>query len=1005
MSDPLQHASAGRSGSLSSSSTAGNENQWVSRFSVGSNGPDSQTEVMRLVPDAEVFGGFRLVERINQPANGEVWRAIRPDGQCVKLHCIDLSRPNVALEIRALNLMLPVRHPHLVSIFGPWERAGWVAVGMDLADGSLLDQFEAARRAGQAGLEAGKLVDYMSHAARGIDFLNKPKPAATGAGQAGLIHCRIQPAHLLVFGEVLRVGDFDGVQRFEADQNSDSQLISAQFAYPATGYSAPELFRGQISLWSDQYSLAASYYHLRSGRQPTPSFGNNDSLDISRLPVMERPILQRALSADPLQRWSNCQEFVEALRGVVRPVVSIPTRNSLATQEAFLIDLSPPSEDLPALTTPILDWKKPVDDSVQRPVATPLRIILATESISATLGELDSAASGFTEKSPLVDSASPVPNSETLDPTHEKLDVAESIPVESETPIVSPILDETDLAVAGLPLTSAWLADEPYALTANPATRPNRPRRFLMPLAGVAAVILLGTIWFEMRWTVPLLRSQANVNPQKTIQTLRNDPRQVQENPEEIKSSPTLVEVPRSSFGANPELARTGPAPTRPLAQFVIPPTETPRLETEVVQKRIEPDLMIAKQTTNSSAATVAESIEKEVVPATRSLESPTPELPTSPVPIATNLPVIPPPDSARITKIEQDRIAEVEKAKSLKIEQARIAKIEQDRIVEQARIAKIEQDRIVEQARIAKIEQDRIVEIEKAKSLKIEQARIAKIEQDRIVEVEKAKSLKIEQDRIVEQARIAKIEQDRIAEVEKAKSLKIEQARIAKIEQDRIVEIEKAKSLKIEQARIAKIEQDRIVEQARIAKIEQDKIAKIEQDRIADVEKARIAKIEQGYTLAEIKTATQLWGESTRELLTGKARQLLTEGRNWSQTHPLPTPANEVTLTPKVTSPVPPKPKTATILVRMPVTEAELVVRGAVGRGNPEEWYGADRVIHSPPFTTAQEYLVGSFWTERDGRQSTRTQKLRVEPGHKYEVDLRTDPPSARDLPDGDDQ
>ncbi len=83
-----------------------------------------------------------------------------------------------------------------------------------------------------------------------------------------------------------------------------------------------------------------------------------------------------------------------------------------------------------------------------------------------------------------------------------------------------------------------------------------------------------------------------------------------------------------------------------------------------------------------------------------------------------------------------------------------------------------------------------------------------------------------------------------------------------------------------------------------------------------------------------------------------------------------------------------------------MPSSKAELIVRGEVGRGNPDEWYGPRRVIHSPPITGTRDYLIGALWTDPSGRKTTRAQPLKVEPGGLYEVDLRSENPTAVEVP-----
>jgi hypothetical protein len=92
-------------------------------------------------------------------------------------------------------------------------------------------------------------------------------------------------------------------------------------------------------------------------------------------------------------------------------------------------------------------------------------------------------------------------------------------------------------------------------------------------------------------------------------------------------------------------------------------------------------------------------------------------------------------------------------------------------------------------------------------------------------------------------------------------------------------------------------------------------------------------------------------------------------------------------------------QPRTATIEILMPTEKAELVVRGEVGKGNPDEWYGPKRVVHTPPLRKGADYLVGAFFLGDDGRPLTRTRPIRIEPGKSYEVDLRPARPTSREI------
>ena len=91
----------------------------------------------------------------------------------------------------------------------------------------------------------------------------------------------------------------------------------------------PEVFGGQLTDWSDQFSFAVSYHVLRTGRFPfpTPPTGSRGELargyqrpdpDLSSLSVVERAAVARALSPIPQQRFPTCGHFMSAVLASLR---------------------------------------------------------------------------------------------------------------------------------------------------------------------------------------------------------------------------------------------------------------------------------------------------------------------------------------------------------------------------------------------------------------------------------------------------------------------------------------------------------------------------------------------------------------------------------------------------------------------------------------------------------------------------------------------------------------
>jgi WD40 repeat protein/serine/threonine protein kinase len=280
---------------------------------------EGRLAVSDLEPGQEPAPGYQLVRRLGKGGFGEVWEARAPGGFRVAFKFVTLAGAAGEAELRALEIIRNLRHPNLLSIFGTWQTAGRLIIGMELADATLLDEFNTVVAGGEKGLARRPLVRYSLDVAKVIDYLNKPRHFLGGKKPVGIQHGDIKPQNILRVGEGIKVGDFGLVQ-----------LLERSLAQRAGGltphYAAPEVFDGHISHWSDQYSLAVTWCHLRGGQLPfTGTFeevrdGHCQQVpDLNMLPEEERPVVARALAKDPRQRWPNCRAFIKALADSVRP--------------------------------------------------------------------------------------------------------------------------------------------------------------------------------------------------------------------------------------------------------------------------------------------------------------------------------------------------------------------------------------------------------------------------------------------------------------------------------------------------------------------------------------------------------------------------------------------------------------------------------------------------------------------------------------------------------------
>ena len=268
-----------------------------------------------LGPGSEPVPGYHLVSRIGRGSTGEVWKAIGPGGFPVALKFVGLGERDAEDELRSLSLMKNVRHANLLTIFGTWQLDGLLVVGMDLADGTVMDRCAEAIGRGEPGIPPKELATFMEQAARGVDFLNQPRHRILGRDAVGLLHRDIKPQNLLLVGGSVKLADFGLV----ASLDDPWEIHNAQSLTSA--YIPPEWSQGRFARESDQYALAMTYCRLRSGRLPTSRMAGYqavpDELDLAMLPERERPILARALARCPEDRWADCLTFANELAGAI----------------------------------------------------------------------------------------------------------------------------------------------------------------------------------------------------------------------------------------------------------------------------------------------------------------------------------------------------------------------------------------------------------------------------------------------------------------------------------------------------------------------------------------------------------------------------------------------------------------------------------------------------------------------------------------------------------------
>jgi serine/threonine protein kinase/tetratricopeptide (TPR) repeat protein len=300
----------------------------------------------------EPVPGYRLMRFLGRGGFGEVWHATAPGGTEVAFKIIDLSERTGLKEWRAVQRVKKIRHPNLTPILALWlrdkdgnlleevdvdptsdsrHRPTEMYFAMGLGDKSLLDRLKKCKDQGLSGIPVAELLNYLEDAARALDHLNSPRHDL-GYGPVAIQHCDVKPQNILVVGDAAQVCDF-GLARVLGDNRSTTN------AAVTLAFAAPELLEeGKPSNATDQYSLAMTYFYLRTGTLP---FSRNDAnsvilealegrIDLSRLNSAEQQVIRQALARKPASRFPTCLDMARELRRAVEQATT--NRTSLVIE-------------------------------------------------------------------------------------------------------------------------------------------------------------------------------------------------------------------------------------------------------------------------------------------------------------------------------------------------------------------------------------------------------------------------------------------------------------------------------------------------------------------------------------------------------------------------------------------------------------------------------------------------------------------------------------------------
>ncbi len=283
--------------------------------------------IFDLELDNDAIPGYKVAADLGGTTYYRLQKVIAPDKSARLWKRIDLPSGGSQVETRTISMLSKLQHPGLNQILHLYrvDAGKTIIIESELPVQSLKDRLCESAKGSRGtpvaghGIPPEELLRYMDNVADGLDYLNTPQPLAKGERPA-ILHRALRPECLAMFdspeGRVCRIYDF-GVAKAVTDNESvqHSQGLSQQ------EFSPPEFVDGNTAPSSDQFSLAAVYYYLRTSDLPYKGTllqqmqaQMNDRPNLDLVPPPEREAIKRALSRDPAKRYPNCRAFVQQLR-------------------------------------------------------------------------------------------------------------------------------------------------------------------------------------------------------------------------------------------------------------------------------------------------------------------------------------------------------------------------------------------------------------------------------------------------------------------------------------------------------------------------------------------------------------------------------------------------------------------------------------------------------------------------------------------------------------------
>ncbi len=342
------------------------------------------------------IGRYKIVGELGRGAMGIVFKAQDPAiGRMIAIKSIrwgelteeserERLRERLFREAQSAGIL---SHPNIVTIYDIADEGEMAYIFMELVNGPSLERMLK----GDQAPDKVTLLNLLRQTALALDY----------AHTRGIIHRDVKPANIMVHEDgSAKITDF-GIAKIVSQNMTRAGTIMG-----TPSYMSPEQIQGtKITGRADQFSLAVIAYEILTGEKPfnaeylptllfkivreapPPPHRLNSTLSVD-----VEPVLRKALSKEPLERFETCTDFVSALAAACANTLWVPlprgassrtptagtdgkitARNvelyadTVAARPEEIISLSPEIADAPVA----IGIEKRVEDVEDAPVGEP----------------------------------------------------------------------------------------------------------------------------------------------------------------------------------------------------------------------------------------------------------------------------------------------------------------------------------------------------------------------------------------------------------------------------------------------------------------------------------------------------------------------------------------------------------------------------------------------------------------------------------------------------------